>query len=92
MKGNIKNMIMNQRANASKKIALMRKMADKKRREAANTIQGLRLQMADSAMKSQKLGDISKCDPKSTKEEKSKYCNKEFDSDADMNKDCKDPE
>jgi hypothetical protein len=30
MKGEIKNMIMNQRATASKKIALMKKMADKK--------------------------------------------------------------
>jgi hypothetical protein len=35
MKGEIKNMIMNQRATASKKIALMKKMADKKRRAAA---------------------------------------------------------
>jgi len=29
MKGNLKNMIMNQRANASKKIAMMKKLADK---------------------------------------------------------------
>jgi len=38
MKGNIKNMIMNQRAEASKKIALMKKMHDKTKRAGANDI------------------------------------------------------
>lgn len=32
MKGNIKNMVMNQRAGSSKKIAMMKKLADKKQR------------------------------------------------------------
>jgi hypothetical protein len=38
MKGEIKGMIMNQRANVSKKIAMMKKMAEKKRRGAAGEI------------------------------------------------------
>jgi len=36
MKGNIKNMIMNQRAESSKKIAMMKKLSDKKRRASAD--------------------------------------------------------
>jgi len=32
MKGNIKNMVMNQRAASSKKIAMMKKLADKEKR------------------------------------------------------------
>lgn len=38
MKGNIKNMVMNQRAQSSKKIAMMKKLADKKLRAGANDI------------------------------------------------------
>lgn len=48
--------------------------------------------MAKEAMAAVKKGDISKCDPKNPKAEKVKYCNTEFDSDPDMNTDCKDPE
>lgn len=38
MKENIKNMVMNQRASSSKKIAMMKKLADKKKRESAGEI------------------------------------------------------
>jgi len=75
MKGNIKNMIMNQRANASKKIAMMKKMAEKKRRDAGGSMQNLRLKMAKEAMLSVKLGNPALCDPKRPKADQVKYCN-----------------
>jgi hypothetical protein len=92
MKGNIKNMIMNERATASKKIAIMKKMAEKKRRAAQGEIGGMRIKMAKEAMAAVKLGNPAACDPESPKAEKTKYCNEAFDDDADMNQDCKDPE
>jgi len=92
MKGNIKNMIMNERATASKKIALMKKMAEKKRRAAQGEIGGMRIKMAKEAMAAVKLGNPAVCDPDTPKAEKTKYCNESFDDDADMNADCKDPE
>jgi len=64
MKNCIKNMILNQRSNASKKIELMKKMANRKKRAANDEIQELRVQMAKEAMAANKLGDITKCDPK----------------------------
>jgi len=48
--------------------------------------------MAKEAMKAGKLGDPKKCDPATPKPEKVKYCNETFDTDPDMNADCKDPE
>lgn len=63
MKGNVKNMIMNERANASKKIEIMKKMADRKRKAAGGEMQGMRMKMAKEAMAAVKLGDITKCDP-----------------------------
>jgi hypothetical protein len=48
--------------------------------------------MAKEAMAAVKLGDIKKCDPANPKAEKTKYCNDNFDTDPDMNADCKDPE
>lgn len=50
MKGNIKNMVMNQRATSSKKIAMMKKLADKKSRAGANQLQDMRIKMAKAAM------------------------------------------
>lgn len=52
----------------------------------------MRLKMAKEAMAAVKQGDIKKCDPARTKAEKTKYCNENFATDPDMNKDCKDPE
>jgi hypothetical protein len=52
----------------------------------------MRLAMAKEAMAAVKLGDPKKCDPANPKAEKTKYCNEEFDTDPDMNADCKDPE
>jgi len=92
MKGNIKSMVMNQRANASKKIMMMKKLADKKMRENAGAAQDLRTRMAKQAMAAAKFGDAKKCDPKQPAADKTKYCNVEFDTDPDLNKDCKDPE
>ena len=71
---------------------MMKKMADKKRREALGDIQAMRPKMAKEAMASVKKGDITKCDPEQPKSEKTKYCNENFDTDPDANKDCKDPE
>jgi len=48
--------------------------------------------MAKEAMAAQKLGDITKCDPRRSPEEKNLYCNREFDTDPNLNQDCKDPE
>jgi len=92
MKGNIKNMILNQRAQASKKLEMMKKLAGRKKRAADDEIQALRIQMAKTAMAASKLGDISKCDPKNPTELKNTYCNREFDDDPNLNQDCKDPE
>jgi len=36
MRGDIRNMVMNQRANSSKKIGIMKKLADKKLRASLN--------------------------------------------------------
>lgn len=63
MKGNLKNMIMNQRATASKKIAMMKKLADKEKRAGEGDIQNLRVKMAKEAMQAAKLGDYKLCDP-----------------------------
>jgi hypothetical protein len=52
----------------------------------------MRASMAKAAMGAAKLGDASRCDPKQPAAEKTKYCNAEFDTDPDLNKDCKDPE
>jgi len=41
--------------------------------------------MAKEAMAAQKLGDITKCDPRRTPEEKNLYCNREFDTDPNLN-------
>jgi len=38
MKGNVKQMVMNQRANASKKILMMKKLADKAKRASQGDI------------------------------------------------------
>jgi hypothetical protein len=43
-------------------------------------------------MKANKNGDAKLCNPKNSASDKNKYCNKEFDVDPDLNKDCKDPE
>jgi len=48
--------------------------------------------MAKEAMASTKKGDGSLCNPANSKAQKTKYCNDNFDTDPDMNKDCKDPE
>jgi len=48
--------------------------------------------MAKEAMAAVKKGDASKCDPALPKADKVKYCNENFDTDPDMNADCKDPE
>jgi hypothetical protein len=48
--------------------------------------------MAKDALAANKMGDASLCDPKQPAAEKTKYCNKSFDTDPDLNKDCKDPE
>lgn len=63
MKGNIKSMIMNQRASASKKIELMKKMHDKSKRSALNDIQEMRVKMAKEAIAASKLGDLKHCKP-----------------------------
>lgn len=92
MKGNIKNMIMNQRAVASKKIIIMKKMAERKRKAAGGDIETMRMKMAKEAMAAVKNGDATLCDPDTPKADKTKYCNDNFDTDPDANKDCKDPE
>lgn len=48
--------------------------------------------MAKEASAAAKVGDISLCDPSRPSAEKTNYCNKNFDTDPDLNKDCKDPE
>lgn len=49
--------------------------------------------MAKKAMAAVKLGDITLCDSATrTKAEMLKYCNENFDTDPDLNSDCKDPE
>lgn len=85
-------MIMNQRAEMSKKIAIMKKLADKENRAGANDIQDMRIKMAKEAMQAAKNGDASLCAPSRSSQEKTKYCNESFDTDPDLNKDCKDPE
>jgi len=70
----------------------MKKMADKKKRAAGGDMQNLRLKMAKEAMANVKFGDASKCDPSTPKATKTKYCNENFDTDPDLNADCKDPE
>lgn len=63
MKGNIKNMVMNQRATSSKKIAMMKKLADKNKRAGAGQLQDLRIKMAKEAMAAAKVGDLKLCNP-----------------------------
>jgi len=48
--------------------------------------------MAKEAMANVKFGDANKCDPSTPKATKTKYCNENFDTDPDLNADCKDPE
>lgn len=43
-------------------------------------------------MKAAHLGDAALCDPKRSSGDKMKYCNDNFDTDANLNKDCKDPD
>lgn len=43
-------------------------------------------------MAAAKVGDATKCSPSVPAAEKNKYCNTEFDTEPDMNKDCKNPE
>jgi len=61
-------MILNQRAQASKKIEMMKKLANRKKRASDDEIQELRVKMAKDAMAAAKLGDITKCDPKNPTE------------------------
>jgi len=53
-------------------------------------MQELRTKMAKKALQDSKMGDPTKCDPNNKTEEKLKYCNDNFDTDPDLNKDCKD--
>lgn len=43
-------------------------------------------------MAAAKLGDPTLCPPTKSAADKTKYCNENFDTDPDLNKDCKDPE
>jgi len=42
---------------------MMKKMAEKKRRDAQGEIGGMRIKMAKEAMAAVKHGDATKCDP-----------------------------
>lgn len=52
----------------------------------------MRIKMAKAAMAAAKLGDMDLCKPDRSAADKTKYCNENFDTDPDLNKDCKDPE
>jgi len=71
---------------------MMKKLADKKRRAAAGAMQDMRLTMAKKAIAAVKMGDASLCKPSNPTADKIKYCNSNFDTDPDLNRDCKDPE
>jgi len=43
-------------------------------------------------MQAAKMGDLKLCAPSRPAADKTKYCNENFDTDPDLNKDCKDPE
>ena len=90
IKDDIKNVIMKNRGKMSKKIEIMKKLADKKRRASQEEVQMIRMKIAKELFKSKKKGNLSECTPNSSQEHIDTYCNKNFHDDVDDNRDCKD--
>ena len=92
IRDDIKNLIMKKRASMSKKVEIMKKLANKKRQSALDEIQNVRLKIAAEVMKAQKEGNLTQCNPASPREMIENYCNKHFHDDINNNVDCKDPD
>jgi len=72
------------------KIKIMKKLHDKKKRSNDDDINELKLKMAKSMLASHNKGDMNNCKPSNPRQEVDKYCNRVFDTDVGLNKDCKD--
>jgi len=81
------------RVELKRTIAYMRRRAKRKRAELEQSLQRVRAQMAGSAIKANKIGNIELCRRgKKSKKERLNYCDANFITDYIMNSDCKDEE
>ena len=93
LKDEIKNLIMRKRSEQSKRIEIMKKMGDRRKRDIYNQINELQMKMAKDMLKAEKNVNSSLCDPAvNNKESMNEYCNSNINDDPSMNKDCKDPD
>lgn len=91
LKDSLKSMILKKRADQSKRIEIMKKLAGRRKRDMMDKINGLQMQMAQDMLKAEKAGNATLCNPSiQTKESVDSYCNRNFADDPGMNKDCKD--
>ena len=93
MKGDIRNMILRNRAEKSKKIEYMRLMSQRRKRLAQSELEQLKMNVAKNMLKASKQGNMTVCDPNSqTQESREIYCNTNFYNEPIENKECKLPE
>lgn len=74
------------------KIKILKKLHDKKKRSNDDDINDIKLKIAKTMLASHNKGDGNLCKPNQSKGEMQRYCDSNFDTDINLNKDCKDVE
>ena len=88
----IKNIVLKKRQDAAKKLEIMRKMSEIRRKKDQSQMQEFRVKMASEVLNSDKKGNVSTCRPNATKDEIKNYCNVQFSDDIAINLDCRNPD
>ena len=87
----IKNMVLKKRKEAAKRLEIMKKMSEIRKKQKGNKMQEMRVEMASEMLNAEHAGDTSICFI-TDKDKKKDYCNKNFGEDFNTNLDCRSKE
>ena len=80
--------VQSSRTRFKEKMDRLRRMADRKRKEARKSVSEIRTQMAGLLLHDNNLGNYSLCNPLQPDSIRNQYCSKNFVDDPDQQKDC----